>query len=310
MVIDVAREEGTKIDAAAKLSWTRNGDPRSAILSFINSEPGAAYEFRVHARGWPLCARLRFYGVRLELLDAPTARSKPAELHIGEQLSLLVHLIEQRTRKLYGDDPVPGRPVSSDLSAMSGVGASATRIVIAPLSNSRIRDWGIENYAKLVGILLEKTACSVVLVGSKTQQEEIDRIVEKHRRDQRIINLAGAADWSETTEIVRGADLVISNNSGIAHLAAACGAATLAIYSGSHQPQEWGPRGNNVRAVMALVPCSPCGHDKIEECPHEHLCMKQIAPETIADQAIAMVEGTRPIVPAARVDAATVSRPE
>ena len=89
------------------------------------------------------------------------------------------------------------------------------------------------------------------------------------------------------------ADLVIANNSGVAHLAAACGTPTLAIYSGSHQPQEWGPRGDNVRAVMALVPCSPCGYDKLEECPNDHLCMKQIAPETIADQAIAMLSDAK-----------------
>jgi hypothetical protein len=42
---------------------------------------------------------------------------------------------------------------------------------------------------------------------------------------------------------------------------------------------------------MALVPCSPCGHDKLEQCPNDHLCMKQIAPENIADQALAMLRG-------------------
>src|SRR5207247_10195236 len=134
----------------------------------------------------------------------------------------------------------------------SGLGASAKRIVIAPLSNSQIRDWGIVNYAELVGILLKRTACYVVLVGSKMQRGELERIVEQNSRDRRIINLAGATDWSETTEIVREADLVISNNSGIAHLGAACNAATLAIYSSSHQPQECGPRAYPVQAVMAL----------------------------------------------------------
>jgi ADP-heptose:LPS heptosyltransferase len=310
IVIDVAREEGTRIDAAATLSWTRSGDPRRAHLEFTNREPGAAYEFRVHARGWPIRARLRFYGVRLELLDAPSARSKPAELHIGEQLSLLVHLIEQRTCKLYGDDPLPAAPVPFDLPAMSGMATSAKRIVISPVSNSRLRDWGIENYAKLVEKLLEKTSCCVVLVGSKIQRDEIERIVEHNGGDRRIVNLAGAADWSETTEIVRKADLVISNNSGIAHLAAACGAPTLAIYSGSHQPQEWGPRGNRVHAIMALVPCSPCGYDKLELCPNDHLCMKQIAPATVADHAIAMLHATQPIAAPPHAGSSTTTSPE
>jgi len=42
---------------------------------------------------------------------------------------------------------------------------------------------------------------------------------------------------------------------------------------------------------MALVPCSPCGYDKLEECPNDHQCMRQIAPETIADRAIEMLTG-------------------
>jgi ADP-heptose:LPS heptosyltransferase len=148
------------------------------------------------------------------------------------------------------------------------------------------------NYARLVALLLARTECSIILVGSGAQHRQLERLVEKNGRDPRITNLAGAGDWFATAEIVRAADLVIANNSGVAHLAAACGTPTLAIYSGSHQPQEWGPRGDRVHAIMALVPCSPCGYDKLEECPNDHLCMKQIAPETIADQAIAMLSGS------------------
>jgi hypothetical protein len=51
-------------------------------------------------------------------------------------------------------------------------------------------------------------------------------------------------------------------------------------------------------AVMALVPCSPCGHYKLERCPNDHLCMKQIAPEDIADHAIDMLWGTASVPPA------------
>ena len=137
----------------------------------------------------------------------------------------------------------------------------------------------------------------MVLVGSGAQRDQLDRIVEANGRDQRILNLAGRSDWFETAEIIRAADLVIANNSGVAHLAAASGRPTLAIYSASHQPQEWGPRGDDVHAVMALVPCSPCGYDKMEECPNDHLCMKQIVPESIADQAIAILSGVPHRVP-------------
>ena len=290
LVIDATRNAGDEIVATGRVSWSHSGEPCGAVLEFANDDPGALYEFRIHARGRPIRSRLRFFGVRIERIGGSSARFKRSELHVGEQLSLLVDLIEQRTRNLYPRHLFAGTPPGREIT---GRGASAKQVIISPVSNSQLRDWGTANYARLIALLLAKTDCRIVLVGSGAQHRQLERIVEENGRDPRITNVAGASDWFGTAEIVQAADLVIANNSGVAHLAAACGTPTLAIYSGSHQPQEWGPRGDRVHAVMALVPCSPCGYDKLQECPNDHLCMKQIAPETIADQALAMLSGAK-----------------
>jgi heptosyltransferase II len=141
--------------------------------------------------------------------------------------------------------------------------------------------------------LLEQSSCYVILVGTKAQREQLERIVEENGRDRRIINIAGATDWCDTAKIVGQADLVISNNSGIGHLGAACGVATLTISAGNHQPTKWAPRGDNACAITALVPCSPCRYHKLEQCPNDHLCMKQIVPESVAEQAFAMLCATK-----------------
>ena len=208
-------------------------------------------------------------------------------------------MIEQRTRTLYPRDLFARTPPRLDKSEGS---ASGRQIVVSPLSNSGLRDWGMANYARLISLLLDRVDCRIVLVGSNAQRRQLDRLVEENGRHPRVTNLAGASDWSGTAEIVRAADLVIANNSGVAHLAAACGTPTLAhfaaacgarliaIYSGAVLAEEWGPRGGNAIVTMtADVPCSPCGYDKLVECPNDHLCMKQIAPETVADQAIAIL---------------------
>ena len=288
IVIDATRASGDEMVATGRVSWDHSGEPRGATLEFTNDDPAALYEFRIHARGRPMRSRLRFFGVRIEQIGGSTARFKRGELHIGEQLSQLADLIDQRTGSLYSPGLFARGPASFELT---GGAASTNQIVVSPLSNSDLRDWGMANYARLISLLLDKTDCRIMLVGSGAQGRQLDRLLEENGRDPRITNLAGTSDWFGTADIVRAADLVISNNSGVAHLAAACGTPTLAIYSGSHQPQEWGPRGNNVRAVMALVPCSPCGYDKLDECPNDHQCMKQIAPETIADRAIEMLTG-------------------
>jgi len=289
VTVDVARDGG-EIIGLSQVTWTLSGDPRNAVVEFVNDQIDALYEFRVHARGRPI--GLRFYGVRLELCGQPEARLKPSELHIGEQLSLLVDLLEQRTRVPAGSQIVK-KPANLGSQVRSDSEPDTRRIVVAPLTNSRLRNWGTLNYARLVALLLQRLPCQIVLIGSTEQRVELEKVVDHNSRNRHIINTAGSASWSQTGEILAGADLVICGNSGVAHLAAACGTPILAIYSGSHQPQEWGPRGNNVYAMMASVSCSPCGYDRLEECPNDHLCMKQITPETIADYVVMILTKER-----------------
>jgi len=92
IIIDATRNAGAEIVATGRVSWEHGGEPRGATLEFTNEDPSALYEFRIHTRGRPLQSRLRFFGVRIELIGGSSARLKPSELHTGEQLSLLVDL--------------------------------------------------------------------------------------------------------------------------------------------------------------------------------------------------------------------------
>ena len=290
--IDVARNRGSDIVATRRVVWGRPADFRSwASVEFDNTDPGAPHEFRLHVRGRPLWSRMRFFGLWIERIDqSETPRVKEADLHVGEQLSLLVQLIEERTRPFEPAHGLPSKAVAGSWPP------GARRIVIAPISNSRLRDWGAENYAGLAERLLDTEDCAIALVGAPAQREQLAAIAARCPDPNRVVNFAGQTDWAQTAAIIRDADLVICNNSGIAHLAATCGTPTLALYSGSHQPREWGPRGAHVRVLMGIVPCSPCGHDKLEECTNDHLCMRLITPDAVASEAMSML----PPAPASR----------
>ncbi len=284
VTLDVARDSGDNIVATHKVKWGRPSDLSVVSVEFDNPVAGAAHEFRLHARGRPWWARLRFFGLWVERLDHPPApRFKTAELHVGEQLTLLARLLDVRTQAR-GAGLKGGEAVTAPITWPE----SAARIVIAPVSNSRLRDWGLDKFSRLIELLIGRLDCTIALVGSPAQRDLLDPIAARFA-DGRVVNLAGRTDWRQSTAVIRSADLAISNNSGIGHLAASCGTPTLAIYSGSHQPQEWGPRGPHVRALMALVPCSPCGYDKLELCPYDHRCMRLITPEAVAEEAIEML---------------------
>ena len=243
-------------------------------IEFANEDPVARWEFRVFVEGKSRQAAIRFAGVRLRHAEAPSgARLKKATLHIGEQLSLLVQLTHDRLQALYHSGP--------------GVvtGESGERhVVVAPISNSKLRDWPARHYGTLVRRLVDELGCRVSLVGAPSQKEQLDEIMGLSGNGG-VTNLAGMTAWSDMPALLHGAALVVCNNSGTAHAAAAGGARTLAIYSASHQPEEWGPRGPHSRALTAIVPCSPCGWDKLSDCPHDHACMVGLSPDKVFDEA-------------------------
>jgi ADP-heptose:LPS heptosyltransferase len=301
IVVEVVQADVQDTIAFKRIQEVPNVSLTVLEVEFANDDPSARYEFRVYVGGHSRRTRLRFFGIRVEVIEKGLSRRRylPAELHIGEQLSLLVQLVVQRTRPLYTADlseRMAGCSLEIETEALAGVPASTKCIVIAPVSNSTIRDWPLERYIRLIGLLMTRVDCRIMLVGSRSQASELSYVCEHYEDDRRVVNLAGRTEWSELAVVLRRADLVIVNNSGVAHLAAACGRPTLAIYSGSHQPQEWGPRGEAVRTLTAAVSCSPCGHERLELCPHDHLCMKLIEPETVLSQALDMLaHGRGPI---------------
>jgi ADP-heptose:LPS heptosyltransferase len=268
---------GKTILAARKLPASRIGHhPGDTLqLDFTNPEDQSGIEFRVRAQGRPLLGRLAFHGVRLDELSPVAPTLGAADLHIGELATLLVQLVAERTLPLYptADAPETASP------------KSLPRVVIAPFSNSDLRDWPADHYARLISLLTGRLDCTVHLIGSKPQREAVQQIALASGAGDRVTNLAGTTAWRDIPAFLQAADLVICNNSGVAHLAASRGVRTLAIYAASHLPQEWGPRGSQARALMSVVPCSPCGLDRLSECSHGHVCMRGLMPELVFDQA-------------------------
>jgi len=282
--LDVCFGQNTVAERTLTANQLRGKAGDSITLEFTNPEEQKNCEFRILAFGRPPYASLSFFGVQLEKREAANAsRLKPAMLHNGEHLSLLVRLVADRTTAPYASPVAPPDPLPD---AIQHLPAARHRVVIAPLSNSHLRDWPLEHYVTLTQLLIERLDCMVLLIGARAQQSALAHIVQANNASPRVKNLAGQTGWNDVPGILCSADLVICNNSGVAHLAASLGVRTLAIYSASHQPQEWGPRGARARALMAVVPCSPCGFDRLEDCQNDHACMRGILPETVLAQAV------------------------
>ena len=164
-------------------------------------------------------------------------------------------------------------------------------IVIAPFSNSDIRDWPVTHNAVLVGLLLEglDPAARIRVIGTANQKLRGCEIVRYHPVD-RVVNDCGRFSWPEVIALLRGARCIISNNSGVGHLGGAFGVPTVCIFGGSHQRHEWRPLGASVMLVSRAIGCSPCQLDHGSLSPYDKACLREIAPETVAAAAFAIME--------------------
>ena len=161
-----------------------------------------------------------------------------------------------------------------------------TEIIIAPFSNSDIRDWPARHFARLITLLGERrTLAQIRLIGTQSQRLRANEIVRFAPAD-RVVNACGQLAWSEVEGLLHNAACVIGNNSGIAHLSAQLGTPTVCIFSGAHQRTEWRPLGFNVALVSRVIGCAPCLLHRAADCPYDLDCLSLIAPEAVYEAAI------------------------
>lgn len=110
----------------------------------------------------------------------------------------------------------------------------------------------------------------VVLVGDEFDVEEA--IAISQALEWRALNLAGKTDLPTLAAVLARAAVIVSNDSGVAHVAAALGRPTIVVF-GSTDPRWTAPRGEHVTAIWDRVRCAPCFRTR---CPYEdsYACLR------------------------------------
>jgi heptosyltransferase-1 len=143
-------------------------------------------------------------------------------------------------------------------------------IVLVPGARWATKIWPAENFGKVASLVQVPS----LVVGSRADRGIADKVVEASRG--RAVSVAGKTSLMELIEIMRGAKLVISNDSGPMHIAAALGVPVVAIF-GPTSPERTGPYGGPHVIVRSGAACAPCFKKKCRDMK----CMKEVTPEEV-----------------------------
>lgn len=170
-----------------------------------------------------------------------------------------------------------------------GVDGERKLIALCPGSiNSRAKRWPAESFAVLADLLIERDA-HVLLIGSP---EELDVSLEvAGRMRHEPVMLTGKTNLSQAIEVLDTVDLLITNDTGPAHIAAALGRPTLVIF-GPTNPLTTRPFSSKSEIVRHPPECAPC---MLRDCPIDHRCMTAISPAEVFARAQVMLDSQEPL---------------
>jgi heptosyltransferase-2 len=211
-----------------------------------------------------------------------------------------VHIVEELERLLYGrtrtETPKPrfDLHVSEDRKRQAfrllhkhGVRIDAPLAVLCPGSiNSRAKRWPADRYAELSDHLAQSGA-DVVLIGSPSELD-VSQEVCKHAQLQPLV-LTGKTTVAEATAIISIAHVLITNDTGPAHIGAALDTPTLVIF-GPTNPLTTYPFSSSAEIIRHPPDCAPC---MLRDCPIDHRCMTAITPEEVFERASVLMSQKR-----------------
>lgn len=152
-----------------------------------------------------------------------------------------------------------------------------------------------EHYFAEVADQKIRAGWQVWLMGSAKDREVTDAIRQLLLEEEReyCFNLAGSTSLGEAIDLMDCADAVLSNDSGLMHIAAALQKPLAAIY-GSTSPEHTPPLSDHLQIVRNRVDCAPCFE---RECPKvHHKCLRELMPQQVLDALDAVIP--QPLHPA------------
>ncbi|MBK9292064.1 MAG: glycosyltransferase [Bacteroidetes bacterium] len=198
-----------------------------------------------------------------------------AQLNIKLLMPLgIVDFVPQaRIWPLYGFKPLV---TNDDKAPFDLIQPDKINLIFHPKSKGSAREWPLEKFAELAGLLPEEKF-RIFVGGTAAEGELIKPLMAQHPR---LIDLTGQLDLEQYIRFIARADGLVAASTGPLHLAAALGRIAVGIYPAIRpiHPGRWRPLGPMAYALSLKESCNDC--KKSATCA----CMSALDAQTVANQ--------------------------
>lgn len=173
-------------------------------------------------------------------------------------------------------------------SLMTKLPIAGKRIVVININAGSTfpeRRWPSARFAELTSKLSREDSSLYCFIGSKEESSLVRAVISSTGCPDRCIDASGKLTIPELGALFQRCELLISNDSGPLHLAAALGTRTIALF-GPESPDFYGPVHSGSSIIYKRISCSPCMNvyaAKQFHCPYDALCMREISVEEVLE---------------------------
>jgi len=154
------------------------------------------------------------------------------------------------------------------------------KIAVAPGAYHFTKRWQKEKYLELIKNLKNNFNAEIILIGGLQDKEVTDWL--KSQIDFEYEDFSDSTSILKTTEAIDNSDLLISNDTGVIHIAAARKVPVLAIFGSTVKEFGFLPFRTKYKIVEKGVSCRPCTHYGLDKCPRGHFdCMSKITVDDV-----------------------------
>ncbi|MDB5808677.1 MAG: glycosyl transferase family protein [Betaproteobacteria bacterium] len=182
--------------------------------------------------------------------------------------------------------PLPAEEAIGHMLNAAQVDATVPLVVMHPGASAPSRRYPPERFAKVVQQLNDAFDCHLAVTGGTDERELTRGICASVVASRRPLDFAGRLGLGELGALISRADLLISNNTGPVHIAAAVGTPVVDLYALTN-PQHTPWQVPN-RVLSRDVACKYC-YSSV--CPHEHhRCLRGVEPSEVVTAACELLD--------------------